>query len=254
MTAVHIERVTKVFGASPSSGVLTLDGVDLDIESGQIVSIIGPSGCGKSTLLYLIAGLLPPTSGQIRVGGDPVRKPDPRIGIIFQEFRIFPWLTVQRNVTFGLEVGGHDARARGDLAQKYIGMVGLQGFENHYPKQLSGGMKQRVAIAQTFACDPEVVLMDEPLGSLDALTREVLQDEILKIWAASGKTIVLVTHSIDEAIYLGQKIVVMSPRPTKIIRTFDVPLPFPRTPVMRTNPDAAALRLQIWDMLRGTAS
>jgi NitT/TauT family transport system ATP-binding protein len=251
MTAVHVNKVTKVFGGTSGEEVLTLNQVDLDVPSGRIISIIGPSGCGKSTLLYMIAGLLPPTSGEIRLGGDPVRKPDPRIGIVFQEFRVFPWLSVQRNVTFGLEIGGMDAKAREAIAAKYVKMVGLEGFEHHYPKQLSGGMKQRVAIAQTFACDPQVVLMDEPLGSLDALTREVLQDEILKIWAASGKTILLVTHSIDEAIYLGHQVIVMSQRPTRVIGTFDVPLPYPRTPMMRTDPEAARLRQEIWGMLRG---
>ncbi len=253
MTGVKVQGVTKVFGREPET-TITLQKLDLDIESGKIVSIIGPSGCGKSTLLYMIAGLIAPTAGEIFIGGDRIHKPDPRIGIVFQEFRIFPWLTVQRNVMIGVQFSKGGKAASQAAADKYIRMVGLNGFENHYPKQLSGGMKQRVAIAQTFACDPDVVLMDEPLGSLDALTREILQEEILRIWAASGKTIVLVTHSIEEAIYLGQKVVVMSPRPTRILQTFDVPLPFPRTPDMRVSPEAGELRKNIWSLLRSSAS
>jgi len=251
---LEVQGVKKIFNESQANATLTLNEVDLTVPSGGITSIIGPSGCGKSTLLYIIAGLVPPTAGQILVGGERITKPDPKIGIVFQEFRIFPWLTVERNVTFGLQLAREAAEKRKATAASFIRMVGLEGFEQHYPKQLSGGMKQRVAIAQTFACDPEIVLMDEPLGSLDALTRELLQEEILKIWAASGKTILLVTHSIDEAIYLGQQVVVMSPRPTRILRQFDVPLPYPRMPSMRTDPAVADLRLQIWELLRSGMS
>ena len=253
MSFLDVRAVTKVFGTPPNT-TQTLDGVDLNVEQGKITSVIGPSGCGKSTLLYMIAGLIPPTSGEIRVGGSVMSRPDPRIGIVFQEFRIFPWLTVRDNVTFGLKLARPRSDKHVEIADRYIGMVGLKGFEDHYPKQLSGGMKQRVAIAQTFACDPELVLMDEPLGSVDALTREVLQQEILNIWSQSGKTIVLVTHSIEEAIFLGHQVVVMSPRPTKILKTFDVLLPFPRTTEMRGDPAVARLRMQIWDLLKGAAA
>ena len=249
---VRIEQVSKRFGPPGAAGVDVLRDVDLSIEKGGIVSIIGPSGCGKSTLLYMIAGLESTTSGRISIAGDAVTRPDPRIGIVFQEFRVFPWLTVRKNVTFGFEIKGMgNAREREVIAQRYIKMVGLQGAEQRLPKELSGGMKQRVAIAQTFACDPEVVLMDEPLGSLDSLTRETLQDELLRIWAESGKTILLVTHSIEEAIYLGHRVVVMGPRPSHVLHSFDVPLPCPRTPAMRTSAVAGELRLAIWDMLRG---
>ncbi len=252
MVEVELRAVTKTFPQAKGGGVTTLDGVDLVVDKGGIVSIIGPSGCGKSTLLYMIAGLLMPTAGEILVGGNRVTKPDPRIGIVFQEFRIFPWKTVLQNIVFGLELkGSGSAQERAEIAERYIQMVGLQGFEKRLPKELSGGMKQRVAIAQTFACDPEVVLMDEPLGSVDSLTRETLQDEVLKLWAESGKTILLVTHSIEEAVYLGQRVVVMSPRPSKVLQVFDVPLPFPRSPDMRTGAVAAALRGKIWNLVRG---
>ena len=248
---VRIEGVSKRFGA----GGDVLQDVDLSVAKGDIVSIIGPSGCGKSTLLYMTAGLEPISAGTIRIAGDKVTKPDPRVGIVFQEFRIFPWLTVLKNITFGLEIKGvGDARSREETARRYIKMVGLEGAENRLPKELSGGMKQRVAIAQTFACNPEVVLMDEPLGSVDSLTRETLQDELLRIWAESGKTILLVTHSIEEAIYLGRRVVVMAPRPSRILHSFDVPLPYPRTPAMRTSPEVGELRLAIWEMLRSASA
>ncbi|MGP8264917.1 MAG: ABC transporter ATP-binding protein [Beijerinckiaceae bacterium] len=251
---VEVKGVTKTFEGTAHGGILALGGVDLSVERGSFVAIIGPSGCGKSTLLYMIAGLLMPSSGTISVDGTRVVNPDPRIGIVFQEFRIFPWKTVLQNVRFGLDLKGTGSKTdRDENAQTYIEMVGLTGFEHRLPKELSGGMKQRVAIAQTFACEPEVVLMDEPLGSVDALTREALQDEVLRMWSTSGKTIMLVTHSIEEAIYLGHRVVVMSPRPSTVLKTFDVPLPFPRTREMRTGPVAAKLRAEIWDLVRGGA-
>lgn len=252
---VEVKGLTKTFGGTDGESVLALSSVDLSVEKGSFVSVIGPSGCGKSTLLYMIAGLLMPSSGLISVGGAPVVKPDPRIGIVFQEFRIFPWKTVLQNVRFGLELKrAGSSQERDQNARRYIRMVGLDGFEHRLPKELSGGMKQRVAIAQTFACEPEVVLMDEPLGSVDSLTRETLQDEVLRMWSTSGKTIMLVTHSIEEAIYLGQSVAVMSPRPGKVLRIFDVPLPFPRTPEMRTGPVAAELRREIWNLVRGESA
>ncbi|MBN9428277.1 MAG: ABC transporter ATP-binding protein [Burkholderiales bacterium] len=248
---VDLKGVSKTFQGVAGNAVDAVGEVDLAVERGNILSIIGPSGCGKSTLLYMIGGLLPPSAGTIHVGGSQIVKPDPRIGIVFQEFRIFPWMNVLKNVRFGLDlkrVGSEEERS--ESARRYIKMVGLTGFENHLPKELSGGMKQRVAIAQTFACEPEVVLMDEPLGSVDALTRETLQDEVLKMWEASQKTILLVTHSIEEAIYLGHRVVVMSPRPSRVLKIFDVPLPFPRTREMRTSSIATELRSEIWNLVR----
>ncbi len=252
VAAIEVSGVQKVFSGKVNDSVIALEDVSLTVEAGEFVSIIGPSGCGKSTLLYMIAGLLMPSSGRILVGGEPVTRPDPRIGIVFQEFRIFPWRTALQNVMFGLEtrkIGNGTERAR--TARKYLHMVGLEGADHRLPKELSGGMKQRVAIAQTLACDPELVLMDEPLGSVDSLTRETLQDEVLRIWQESGKTILLVTHSIEEAIYIGERVIVMSPRPGRIIREFEVPLPFPRSTAMRTGPVVAELRAEIWNLIRG---
>lgn len=252
MAQVQVERVNKTFDSPREGSVLALRDVDLSVKEGEFVSIVGPSGCGKSTLLYMIAGLLMPASGKIFVGGEQVTKPDPRIGIVFQEFRIFPWRSALQNVAFGLEIKKMgNATERADTARKFLHMVGLNGVDHRLPKELSGGMKQRVAIAQTLACEPEVVLMDEPLGSVDSLTRETLQDEVLRIWRESGKTILFVTHSIEEAIYLGQRVIVMSPRPGRVIREFAVPLPFLRTPAMRTGPVIAELRAHIWDLIRG---
>ena len=247
---LSVKGVSKTF-AGREGDVLALTPIDLSLAPGEIVSIVGPSGCGKSTLLYMIAGLLPTSTGTITVGHDSVVKPDPRVGIVFQEFRIFPWKTVMDNVLFGLELKGlGTAQERLQAAQNYIRLVGLQGAENRYPKELSGGMKQRVAIAQTLACDPEVVLMDEPLGSVDSLTRQALQDELLRIWAASGKTMLIVTHSIEEAIYLGHRVLVMSQQPGRVVDTLDVPLPFPRTTEMRTCEAVADLRNRIWAMIK----
>ncbi len=245
-----VTGVSKTFRGRDGD-VPALAPVDLTVAPGEIVSIVGPSGCGKSTLLYMIAGLEQTTTGTITAGGDRIVKPDRRIGIVFQEFRIFPWKTTLQNVMFGLEMQGRgSAQERRQVAQHFIGLVGLQGAEDRYPKELSGGMKQRVAIAQTFACDPEVVLMDEPLGSVDSLTRETLQDELLRIWAARRKTMLVVTHSIEEAIYLAHRVVVMAQRPGKVVSVIDVPLPFPRTTEMRTSPAVAGLRQRIWSMIR----
>ena len=245
-----IEGVSKTFSGRDGD-VLALTPVDMTLAPGEIVSIVGPSGCGKSTLLYMIAGLLPVSTGTITVGNDRVTKPDPRVGIIFQEFRIFPWKTVRDNVLFGLQLKRRGSQAeRLAIAERFINLVGLQGAETRYPKELSGGMKQRVAIAQTLACDPEVVLMDEPLGSVDSLTREALQDELLRIWASSQKTMVVVTHSIEEAIYLGHRVVVMSQRPGRVVDALEVPLPFPRTAQMRTSSVVAELRNRIWSMIK----
>lgn len=210
------------------------------------MTIVGPSGCGKSTLLYMIAGLVHPTSGQILLDGNLVTAPNPHCGIVFQEFRILPWRTVIQNVSFGLELKNHmSAKERRQAARHYIDIMGLQGFENHLPKELSGGMKQRVAIAQALACEPEIILMDEPFGSLDAMTRENLQDEILRIWQSTGKTILFVTHSIEEAIYLGQRVLILSPRPGTVRSEFSIPLPYPRISEMRTSTTAVSLRQNI---------
>lgn len=254
MPHVLVESVSKTFTSVRGENTVALQDLRLAAERGEFVTIVGPSGCGKSTLLYLIAGLVSPSRGRVLVDGAAVTGPSTRCGILFQEFRIFPWMTVWQNVAFGLTLRNHLSRTeRKDIVQRYLAMMGLEGFASHLPKELSGGMKQRVAIAQTLACEPEVVLMDEPFGSLDALTRENLQDEILRVWQDSGKTILFVTHSIEEAVYLGQRTLIMSPRPGTVVQEFSIPLPYPRSPEMRTSRVVAEIRGQIWSLIQESA-
>jgi len=247
---IEVQDVSKVFRSGNAPALVALKDIRLNVQEGEFVTIVGPSGCGKSTLLYLIAGLETPTDGQILIDGNRINKPDPKVGIVFQEFRIFLWRTVFKNVLFGLEVQNKLPKTRQvELAKEYIEMVGLSGFENRYPKELSGGMKQRVAIAQTLICSPEIILMDEPLGSVDSLTREVLQHEIMRLWEKERKAILFVTHSIDEAIFLGTRVVVFSARPGVIRETFDVDFPYPRTGEEKNDPKFGKLRSRIWDVI-----
>lgn len=210
-----------------------VEDVSLEIKSGEFVSIVGPSGCGKSTLLLAVDGLLSPTRGVVEVGGVPTTRPGPDRAMVFQEFALFPWRTVLRNVTFGLEIEkqpGVDAKER---AMELLKLVGLEGFENHHPHQLSGGMRQRVGIARALAMDPDVLLMDEPFGALDAQTREIMGDELLKIWNTARKTVLFVTHGIDEAVFLADRAVVLTKGPARVADVIDIDLPRPRTPEMR---------------------
>lgn len=251
---VLVDSVSKTFTSVRGESTVALRDLHLAAEKGEFVTLVGPSGCGKSTLLYLIAGLEKPSRGRVLVGGEPVTGPSTRCGILFQEFRIFPWMTVGQNVAFGLSLRNHLPRTEQEqITRRYLHTMGLEAFASHLPKELSGGMKQRVAIAQTLACEPEVVLMDEPFGSLDALTRENLQDEILRVWQDSLKTILFVTHSIEEAVYLGQRTLIMSPRPGTVVKEFSVPLPYPRTPEMRTGSILAEFRRQIWSLIHDGA-
>ena len=250
MPKIEIQNVSKVFRSGKSPDLVALKDIHLNVKEGEFVTIVGPSGCGKSTLLYLIAGLETPTEGQILIDGNRVNKPDPKVGIVFQEFRIFLWRTVFKNVLFGLEVQNKLPKDRQvELTKEYIEMVGLSGFENRYPKELSGGMKQRVAIAQTLICSPEIILMDEPLGSVDSLTREVLQHEIMRLWEKERKAILFVTHSIEEAIFLGTRVVVFSARPGVIRETLEVDFPYPRTGEEKNDPKFGRLRSRIWDVI-----
>jgi NitT/TauT family transport system ATP-binding protein len=250
MFKIEMNNVSKVFRSSRAPEIVALKNISLKVNEGEFVTVVGPSGCGKSTLLYLIAGLETPTEGEILIDGNKVNKPDPSVGIVFQEFRIFLWRTVFKNVLFGLEVQNRLPKDQQTaLAKKYIEMVGLKGFEDRYPKELSGGMKQRVAIAQTLICSPEIILMDEPLGSVDSLTREVLQHEIMRLWEKERKAILFVTHSIDEAIFLGTRVIVFSARPGVIREIFDVDFPYPRTGAEKNDPRFARLRSTIWNVI-----
>ena len=226
---IRIEGVNKVFGAEDHE-VVALQGIDLEIPRGQFTCLLGPSGCGKSTLLNAVAGFAPPSSGTILVDGRPVTGPGPRRGMVFQEYALFPWMTVEQNIRFGLEI----KRMRGPEIERRVsdllGLLSLADFRTRYPKDLSGGMRQRVAIARVLALDSPILLMDEPFGALDALTRRNLQDELLRLWAELKKTILFVTHSIEEAIYLADRIVVMTYRPGTIKRDLLVEIARPRDP------------------------
>ncbi|MCF4123771.1 ABC transporter ATP-binding protein [Methylobacterium sp. SyP6R] len=224
---ITIAHASKVFGTGEGA-VVALEDVTAAIPSGQFVCLLGPSGCGKSTLLNAIAGFSPLTAGEIRMNGRPVVDPGPERGMVFQEYALFPWMSVEQNIRFGLDIKGV-ARGQADTVVAGIARkLGLSDFLGRFPKDLSGGMRQRVAIARILALDPPVMLMDEPFGALDALTRRTLQDELLRIWAEYRKTIVFVTHSIEEAIYLADRIVVLTYRPGRMKRDLIVPLPRPR--------------------------
>ncbi len=225
--AVRIEGVRKAFRAGGRE-VLALDGIDLAVEQGEFVCLLGPSGCGKSTLLNAIAGFSPPSAGSVRANGVPVTGPGPDRAMVFQEYALFPWMTVAQNVAFGLELKGEPRAAVREKVEAFLRKLGLHDFRDRFPKDLSGGMRQRVAIARVLAIDPPMLLMDEPFGALDALTRRDLQDELLRIWADLRKTVVFVTHGIEEAIYLADRVVVMTYRPGRVKRIIRVPLQRPR--------------------------
>jgi len=225
---VTLDRLGKTFATQGGGSFVALEDVSLDVASGELVAIIGASGCGKSTLLELIASLQTPTNGTIALDGVPLQGPHPRVSIVFQEDSTFPWKTVAGNIGFGLEMRGVGASERDARVRAMIDMVGLRGFEERYPHQLSGGMRQRVAIGRTLVLDPGVLLMDEPFGALDEQTRFVLGEELLRIWRESGCTIVLVTHSLHEAVQLADRIVVLSPRPGRIARIIQNDLARPR--------------------------
>jgi NitT/TauT family transport system ATP-binding protein len=238
--------VAKVY-ATRRARVPAIEGLDFDARAGEFVSIVGPSGCGKSTFLHILAGFVEPTAGSVTVDGEPVRGPDPRRGIVFQEFALFPWKTVLGNVAYGLAEQGVPRRERARRAREYIELVKLDGFERAYPKELSGGMKQRVALARSLVMDPDVLLMDEPFGAVDAQTRVGLQQELLAIWERTRKTVVFVTHSVEEAIALSDRVYVLSGRPARVRDVVEVGLTRPRDVAL---PGYAALHHRIWSLLR----
>ena len=251
--AVEISRVGHVFKTSGAE-VVALSDVSLDIKPGRFVVLVGPSGCGKSTLLMMLAGLSQPTSGTIRINGAAIPKPDPdRVGVVFQEASLFPWLTAEENVEFPLALRGVTKPARRVKAEEALRLVGLEGFGKRHPHELSGGMKQRVSIARGLVQDPPVLLMDEPFAALDEQTRMTMGDELLRIWAATGKTIVFVTHSLTEAVYLADEVAVMSARPGRIVDHLQVPLPRPRTYEMLSGDAFGSLRERIWRHIRKSA-
>jgi NitT/TauT family transport system ATP-binding protein len=225
---IEIDRVSQIFQTSARKDHLALSDVSLTIEDGAFVSILGPSGCGKSTLLYIVGGFVSPTGGAAKMKGKAITGPGPDRGPVFQEFALFPWKSVLGNVMYGPRQQGVRAAEAEAQSRALIEMVGLKGYENFYPKELSGGMKQRVALARTLAYHPEVLLMDEPFGALDAHTRTRLQNDLLNIWERDRKTVLFVTHSVDEAVFLSDKVVMMSKSPGRIRQIIDIDLPRPR--------------------------
>jgi NitT/TauT family transport system ATP-binding protein len=225
--AVHTQELGKIFRTGARE-VVALEHIDLTIAPGEFVCLLGPSGCGKSTLLNVIAGFAPPTSGTVMANGQPVTGPGPDRAMVFQEYALFPWMTVEANVAFGLQLKGESAAGIQTRVRALLEQFGLAEFRDRFPKDLSGGMRQRVAIARVLAIDPPMLLMDEPFGALDALTRRNLQDELLRIWSQLKKTIVFVTHGIEEAIYLADRVVVMTYRPGRVKQIIRITMPRPR--------------------------
>ena len=246
-SSLRIREVSKSFPApdDPLTHRLTLSNISLSLAAGELVSLIGPSGCGKSTLLRLIAGLDSPDSGELLVGSEPITSPNAERGLVFQDPNLFPWLTVRRNIQAGLVARGV-LREKRDEVDQFMRLVGLEVFANAYPHHLSGGMAQRAALARALINHPKVLLLDEPLGALDAFTRMRMQDEVLRLWQAHRTTMLLVTHDIDEAIYMSDRIMIMSPRPGKIEQTISVGLDRPR---QRTSEDFLRLRGDILELL-----
>jgi NitT/TauT family transport system ATP-binding protein len=252
---LEVQRLSKVFfeqNDPRKPGLVALFNISLSIRKNEFVSLLGPSGCGKTTLIRIIAGLLPADRGKVVVNGREVAAPGRERCMVFQQFGLLPWRTVLSNVEFGLEIEGKRKEERRRVAEKYLELVGLKGFESYYPHQISGGMQQRVGIARALSKKPDILLMDEPFGAVDAQTREQLQEELLKIWAQTDTTVVFVTHSIDEAVYLSDRVVVMQARPGRIKEEVAVDLPRPRWEGdVKANPRFAQLRSRLRESLRG---
>lgn len=246
---LRIQGVSKVFSQKGQS-VVALQNTSFDVMDQEIVAILGPSGCGKSTLLRIIAGLTEPSSGSVTLNGKEIKGPGADRGMVFQAYTLFPWLTVAQNIEFGLKLKKTDRAERQKIVQHYLEVIGLAKFGSMYPSNLSGGMKQRVAIARALANDPEVLLMDEPFGALDAQTRMVMQELLLNVWDESHKTILFVTHDIDEAIFMGDRVYVMTARPGRLKAEIPVPLPRPRTVEMKTSAHFMKLKERILELIR----
>ncbi len=242
--------ITLTFTPKNRNPVTALKDFHIELSSGEFVSIVGPSGCGKSTFLNVLLGLLKPDAGEMEIGGKKITGPGVERAMVFQEFGLLPWRTVMANVELGPELKGESVASRRPRAQELINLVGLTGFEGHFPHELSGGMKQRVGLARALATDPEVLLMDEPFAALDAQTRDLMQAELLQIWDKHKKTVLFVTHSIEEAAYLSDRVIVMTARPGRTKRIIKIHLPRPRDYEMRLTPEFNDIKLDIWNTLK----
>jgi len=248
MALIQLDTVTKVF-SSRKGDVEAVREFSLTIEKGEVVTLVGASGCGKTTVLNMVAGFIAPTSGEILLEGVPVSGVEPRCGMIFQSYALFPWLTILGNVTFGPKMNGVAKKVRLEEAQKYIEMVGLTGFENSYPEELSGGMRQRVALCRALANKPDILLCDEPFAALDAMTRQVMQQELMQIVNQSGQTVFFITHSIDEALILSDRVAVMSARPGQVKAVFDIDLSRPRKMDVQLTDEYLKIKRNIWGLV-----
>jgi NitT/TauT family transport system ATP-binding protein len=245
---LEIDALEKTF-QSNAGPITALHDITFDVHRREFICVIGPSGCGKSTLIRMVAGLEIPTSGEMRLDGKPIRKPGADRGMVFQNYTLFPWLTVERNVMFGPKVAGDGSHRAESEARQWIEMVGLSGFENHYPNQLSGGMKQRVAIARALANRPRIMLMDEPFGALDAQTRATMQNYLLQIWRNVELTVLFITHDLDEAIYLADRIVVLGRNPGHVKEIIEVPVPRPRSTEQMLDPTFLATKRRLEELI-----
>jgi len=254
MSRLVIDNVSRTFpGVRGGAPTRALEPTNLTIADNDLVTILGPSGCGKSTLLRLVAGLDQPSAGRITLDGKPVTGPGPDRGMVFQSYTLFPWLTIADNIAFGLREKGVAARRRNEVVGDWLGRVGLTGFEHHYPKQLSGGMQQRTAIARALANDPAILLLDEPFGALDNQTRALMQELLLGIWERERKTVLFVTHDIEEAIFLGSRVLVMTARPGRIKADVAINLAHPRHYTLKTSPEFSALKARLTEEIRAEA-
>jgi NitT/TauT family transport system ATP-binding protein len=249
---IVIEGLHKTFPGRDGSDseVVALQNLNLEIRDHEFVTVIGPSGCGKTTLLRIVAGLETADSGRVLIDGKPVSGPGPERAMVFQSFALLPWATVLDNVTFGAEMRGIPKDLREQRARELIKLVGLAGFERRLPKQLSGGMQQRVGLARALAVDPDILLMDEPFGSLDEQTRRLLQEQLIRIWEGNRKTVLFVTHSMEEAVLLGDRLILMCPRPGRVEEIIDIPLPRPRGPETEKAPTFVDIKEHVWARLR----
>jgi NitT/TauT family transport system ATP-binding protein len=251
MGKLEIRDLNQSFAKDDGSRLVVLDHVTFDVKDKEFVCILGSSGCGKTTLLRMIAGLDTAESGSIILDGDEIRGTSPKVGMVFQEYSLFPWRSVIDNIAFGLEMQGMKKDERYRIAERYLNLVNLAQFRDSYPSELSGGMRQRVAVARALALDPVLLLMDEPFGALDAQTRNMLQQELLEIQETTKKTVIFITHSVDEAVFLSDRIIVLTPRPGRICRIFSVDLPRPRD---RTSPAFAQVRREVLDLINQNCS
>ncbi len=236
----------------PGGGLMhVVDDVSYEIFDREFVSVIGPSGCGKTTMMNIVAGFMLPTAGEVTLDGKPIGKPGPDRGVIFQEYGVFPWLSVKDNIAFGLGLRTNkvDAASREEICERYMRLMGLAEFANSWPRMLSGGMRQRLALARAYAVRPEFLLMDEPFGALDAQTRSAMQDLLLEVLAAEGKTVMLITHSVEEAVYLSNRIIVMTARPTRIREIIEVPFAYPRAEDLHESPEFGELRAHVRNLV-----